>query len=138
MQHFLTDDFLLQTNTARVLYNEHAKHLPIIDYHCHLNPQMVAENKRFDSITQIWLDGDHYKWRAMRSNGIAEQFCTGRDTSDKERFLAWAQTVPYTFRNPLYHWTHLELFRELLALYKDVDKQQLQANMQYWLEACLE
>ena len=109
MQHFLTDDFLLQTNTARVLYNEHAKHLPIIDYHCHLNPQMVAENKRFDSITQIWLDGDHYKWRAMRSNGIAEQFCTGRDTSDKERFLAWAQTVPYTFRNPLYHWTHLEL-----------------------------
>ena len=109
MVPFLTEDFLLQTPTARTLYHHHAAHLPIIDYHCHLNPQIVAENKRFESITQIWLDGDHYKWRAMRSNGIDEKYCTGRTSTDKERFMAWAQTVPYTFRNPLYHWTHLEL-----------------------------
>mgnify|MGYP003456730512 FL=1 len=109
MQPFLTKNFLLQTETACSLYHEHAAHLPIIDYHCHLNPKMVAENKRFDNITQIWLDGDHYKWRAMRSNGINEKYCTGHDASDKERFLEWAKTVPYTFRNPLYHWTHLEL-----------------------------
>ena len=109
MQPFLTKNFLLQTETACSLYHEHAAHLPIIDYHCHLNPKMVAENKRFDNIAQIWLDGDHYKWRAMRSNGINEKYCTGHDASDKERFLEWAKTVPYTFRNPLYHWTHLEL-----------------------------
>ena len=83
--------------------------MPIIDYHCHLIPKMVAENKRFDSIAQIWLMGDHYKWRAMRSNGINERFCTGSDTTDWEKFEKWAETVPYTFRNPLYHWTHLEL-----------------------------
>ena len=102
-------DFLLQTETAQELYHEHAEHMPIIDYHCHLIPQMVAENKRFESIAQIWLMGDHYKWRAMRSNGVDERYCTGKDTTDWEKFEKWAETVPYTFRNPLYHWTHLEL-----------------------------
>lgn len=109
MKPFMDENFLLQSETAQKLYHEHAAKMPIIDYHCHLVPQMVAENKRFDSITQIWLGGDHYKWRAMRSNGVAERFCTGKDTSDWEKFEKWAETVPYTFRNPLYHWTHLEL-----------------------------
>jgi len=109
MKSFLDDNFLLQTPTAQELYHEHAAKMPIIDYHCHLIPQMVAENKRFESIAQIWLMGDHYKWRAMRSNGVDERFCTGKDTSDWEKFEKWAETVPYTFRNPLYHWTHLEL-----------------------------
>jgi len=109
MKPFLDKDFLLQTETAQTLYHEHAAKMPIIDYHCHLIPQMVAENKRFESIAQIWLMGDHYKWRAMRSNGIDERFCTGKDTTDWEKFEKWAATVPYTFRNPLYHWTHLEL-----------------------------
>ena len=102
-------DFLLQTDAAKELYHEHAAKMPIIDYHCHLIPKMVAENKRFDSIAQIWLMGDHYKWRAMRSNGVPERYCTGSDTTDWEKFEKWAETVPYTFRNPLYHWTHLEL-----------------------------
>ena len=106
---FMDKDFLLQTETAQELYHEHAEHMPIIDYHCHLIPQMVAENKRFESIAQIWLMGDHYKWRAMRSNGVDERFCTGKDTTDWEKFEKWAETVPFTFRNPLYHWTHLEL-----------------------------
>lgn len=83
--------------------------MPIIDYHCHLIPKMVADDHRFKSITEIWLGGDHYKWRAMRSNGVDERFCTGTDTTDWEKFQKWAETVPYTFRNPLYHWTHLEL-----------------------------
>lgn len=105
---FINPDFFLTNETAKKLYHEHAETLPIIDYHCHLSPQMVAENKRFESIAQIWLMGDHYKWRAMRSNGVAEKYCTG-DVSDWEKFEKWAETVPYTFRNPLYHWTHLEL-----------------------------
>lgn len=109
MKPFMDENFLLQSETAQKLYHEHAAKMPIIDYHCHLVPQMVAENKRFESITQIWLGGDHYKWRAMRSNGVAECFCTGKETSDWEKFEKWAETVPYTFRNPLYHWTHLEL-----------------------------
>lgn len=109
MKEFMDKDFLLQTDTAKELYHEHAAGMPIIDYHCHLIPQMVAENKRFESIAQIWLMGDHYKWRAMRSNGIDERYCTGKDTTDWEKFEKWAETVPYTFRNPLYHWTHLEL-----------------------------
>ena len=109
MKAFLDENFLLQTETAQKLYHEHAAKMPIIDYHCHLIPQMVAENKRFESIAQIWLMGDHYKWRAMRSNGVDERFCTGKDTTDWEKFEKWAETVPYTFRNPLYHWTHLEL-----------------------------
>lgn len=109
MKKFNDSDFLLETETAKDLYHNHAAKMPIIDYHCHLIPQMVAENKKFDSIAQIWLMGDHYKWRAMRSNGIDERFCTGKDTTDWEKFEKWAETVPYTFRNPLYHWTHLEL-----------------------------
>ena len=109
MKSFMDENFLLQNETAQKLYHEHAAKMPIIDYHCHLIPQMVAENKRFESIAQIWLMGDHYKWRAMRSNGVAERFCTGKDTTDWEKFEKWAETVPYTFRNPLYHWTHLEL-----------------------------
>lgn len=101
-------DFLLQTETARTLYHRHAAPLPIIDYHCHLDPRMVAEDYRFASITELWLGGDHYKWRAMRANGVDERYCTG-DASDWEKFEKWAETVPYTMRNPLYHWTHLEL-----------------------------
>jgi len=91
------------------LYHEHAAKMPIIDYHCHLVPKMVADDHKFRSLTEIWLGGDHYKWRAMRTNGVDERFCTGADTSDWEKFEKWAETVPYTMRNPLYHWTHLEL-----------------------------
>ncbi len=110
MKKFLDDNFLLQTKTAEYLYHEHAAKMPIIDYHCHLIPQQIADNTRFENITQPWLYGDHYKWRAMRTNGIDERFCTG-DASDWEKFEKWAETVPYTLRNPLYHWTHLELNR---------------------------
>ncbi|MBQ8047306.1 MAG: glucuronate isomerase [Prevotella sp.] len=108
MKTFMDDNFLLQTTTAQRLYHEHAKHLPIIDYHCHLSPQEVADDHRFRSITELWLGGDHYKWRAMRANGVAERFITG-DTTDWEKFEKWAETMPYAMRNPLYHWTHLEL-----------------------------
>ncbi|MBZ4190229.1 glucuronate isomerase [Niabella beijingensis] len=110
MKHFLDDNFLLDTKTAEQLYHEYAKKMPIIDYHCHLPPQQIAEDARFKNITQAWLYGDHYKWRAMRTNGINEAFITG-SASDEEKFLKWAETVPYTMRNPLYHWTHLELQR---------------------------
>ena len=109
MKKFMDENFLLQTETAQKLFHEHAAKMPIIDYHCHLSPKMVADDYQFKSITEIWLGGDHYKWRAMRSNGIDERYCTGKDTSDWEKFEKWAETVPYTFRNPLYHWTHLEL-----------------------------
>ena len=108
MKTFITEDFLLKNKTARTLYHEFAENQPIIDYHSHLIPQQIAENRKFDNIAQIWLSGDHYKWRAMRANGINERFVTGNAT-DREKFDAWAQTVPYTLRNPLYHWTHLEL-----------------------------
>ncbi|MDD3080370.1 MAG: glucuronate isomerase [Paludibacter sp.] len=109
MKNFLDENFLLQTETAQKLYHEHAAKQPIIDYHCHLIPSMVANDHQFKSLTEIWLGGDHYKWRAMRTNGIDEKYCTGNDTSDWEKFEKWAETVPYTMRNPLYHWTHLEL-----------------------------
>ena len=109
MKQFLDDNFVLQTETALQLYHEHAKKLPIIDYHCHLDPKLIAENYQFDNLGEIWLAGDHYKWRAMRTNGVDERFCTGKDTTDWEKFEKWAETVPYTMRNPLYHWTHLEL-----------------------------
>jgi len=105
---FMSDDFLLQTQTARVLYHEHAAKMPIYDYHCHLPVADIAADRQFETLTQIWLAGDHYKWRAMRSNGVAERYCTG-DASDWEKFQKWAETVPYCLRNPLYHWTHLEL-----------------------------
>ncbi|MDO4573943.1 MAG: glucuronate isomerase [Planctomycetia bacterium] len=108
--NFIHPDFLLETPLAKTLFHQYAEDLPIIDYHCHLPPQQVAEDTRFENLTQIWLYGDHYKWRAMRSNGVAERFCTG-DASDREKYDAWAATVPYTLRNPLYHWTHLELNR---------------------------
>lgn len=105
---FINDDFLLHSDTARHLYHDHAERLPIIDYHCHLDPAMVACDYRFRSITELWLGGDHYKWRAMRANGVEERYITG-DAGDWEKFQKWAMTVPYTLRNPLYHWTHLEL-----------------------------
>ena len=107
---FITEDFLLHTDAARRLYHEYASTMPIIDYHCHLPPQQIAEDHKFANLAEIWLHGDHYKWRAMRANGIAERFCTG-DASDWEKFAKWAETVPQTLRNPLYHWTHLELKR---------------------------
>ncbi len=108
LNQFLTDDFLLQSKTAKILYHEHAKKMPIYDYHCHLPVDKIATDHQFDNLTQIWLYGDHYKWRAMRANGIAEKYITG-EVSDYEKFEKWAQTVPYTLCNPLYHWTHLEL-----------------------------
>lgn len=104
----MDEDFLLSTETARILYHNHAAKMPIIDYHCHLNPALIANDHKFRSMTEIWLEGDHYKWRAMRTNGINERFCTGEAT-DWEKFEKWADTVPNTFRNPLYPWTHLEL-----------------------------
>ncbi|MBB3840504.1 glucuronate isomerase [Runella defluvii] len=107
---FLDEDFLLQTDSARTLYHEFAKQMPIIDYHNHLPPDQIVADKTFENLTQIWLYGDHYKWRAMRTNGINENYCTGAAT-DYEKFEKWAETVPYTLRNPLYHWTHLELQR---------------------------
>ena len=110
MRKFLDENFLLNSKTAETLYHEYAKNMPIIDYHCHLPQQQIAEDKNFDNLTQIWLYGDHYKWRAMRTNGVNEKYCTG-DTTDYEKFEQWAATVPYTLRNPLYHWTHLELQR---------------------------
>jgi glucuronate isomerase len=106
---FIHEDFLLQTDAAKELYYKHAAKMPIIDYHCHLNPAYIADDHQFDNLGQIWLEGDHYKWRAMRANGVDERYCTGKDTSDWEKFEKWAETVPYTMRNPLYHWTHLEL-----------------------------
>ena len=110
MKAFLNEDFLLQTPTAQTLYHDFAAKMPIIDYHNHLVPQQIAEDKQFDNITQIWLYGDHYKWRAMRAHGVNEKYITG-NASDEEKFMKWAETVPYTMRNPLYHWTHLELQR---------------------------
>lgn len=110
MKQFMDENFLLQSKIAEKLYHDFAKDLPIIDYHCHLPPDEIAENKQFANLTKIWLDGDHYKWRAMRANGVAEEYCTG-NAPDEQKFRKWAATVPYTLRNPLYHWTHLELKR---------------------------
>ena len=107
---FIDDNFLLENRTAELLYHEYAKVQPIIDYHCHLPPDEIAADKRFSNLTAIWLYGDHYKWRAMRTLGVPERFITG-DASDEEKFAKWAETVPYTMRNPLFHWTHLELKR---------------------------
>jgi glucuronate isomerase len=110
MREFLSEDFLLSTEASRRLYREFASPQPIVDYHCHLPAKDIAENRRFENLFEIWLEGDHYKWRAMRANGISERYCTGEATPH-EKFLAWARTVPQTIRNPLYHWTHLELRR---------------------------
>jgi glucuronate isomerase len=109
-EQFLTEDFLLQTRTARALYHDHAQKMPIYDYHCHLPAYQIAADHRFENLTQAWLAGDHYKWRAMRTNGIDERHITG-DADDWEKFEQWAQTVPFCLGNPLYHWTHLELKR---------------------------
>mgnify|MGYP001036183711 CR=1 FL=1 len=110
MKPFMDDNFLLGSQTAKDLYHKYAVKMPIIDYHCHLSPADIANDRKFKNITEVWLAGDHYKWRAMRANGVDEKFCTG-DASDEEKFLKWAETVPATLRNPLYHWTHLELRR---------------------------
>lgn len=110
MKPFIHDDFLLQNEVARLIYHNHAAKMPIFDYHCHIPPQDIANDRQYSNITQIWLAGDHYKWRAMRTNGVDEKFCTG-NASDWEKFQKWAETVPQTLRNPLYHWTHLELKR---------------------------
>ncbi|WP_111708199.1 glucuronate isomerase [Lutibacter citreus] len=108
MKPFLDKNFILETETAIDLFHNSAVKMPIIDYHCHLSPKLIAENKNFKNLTELWLYGDHYKWRAMRTNGVSEKYCTG-NASDWEKFEKWAETVPYTLRNPLYHWTHMEL-----------------------------
>ena len=113
---FIHEDFLLGTRTARHLYHQFAESEPILDFHCHLSPRDIAENRRFNDLFEIWLEGDHYKWRAMRSNGVSERFCTG-DADPFAKFQAWAATVQHTLRNPLYHWSHLELKR-----YFDIDE----------------
>lgn len=110
MKKFLDENFLLNTKTAQQLYHEYARNMPVIDYHCHLPPGQIAEDKQFENLSQVWLYGDHYKWRAMRTNGVHESYCTGNQP-DFDKFQKWAETVPYTLRNPLYHWTHLELQR---------------------------
>ena len=110
MKKFLDENFLLDNDKASKLYHEYASQMPIIDFHCHLIPEQIAGDINFENLSQIWLAGDHYKWRAMRANGVDERYCTG-DASDEEKFMKWAETVPETLRNPLYHWTHLELQR---------------------------
>ena len=107
---FIHDNFLLENKYAEELYHTYSKNQPIIDYHNHLSPQQIAEDKTFNNLTNVWIEGDHYKWRAMRALGINEKFITG-NASDKDKFLNWAKTVPYAIRNPLYHWTHLKLAR---------------------------
>ena len=112
MKKFMDENFLLKTKTAETLYHKYAEKMPIYDYHCHISAKDIYEDRKFDSITDLWLVeghfGDHYKWRAMRNNGVDEKFITG-NTSKKEKFMKWAETIPYTIGNPLYHWTHLEL-----------------------------
>lgn len=110
MKAFMDKDFLLSTETAQKLFHEYAEQMPIVDYHCHINPQEIAEDRKFENITQVWLGGDHYKWRQMRSNGVDEYYITG-DASDREKFQKWAETLEKAIGNPLYHWSHLELQR---------------------------
>ena len=110
MKKFMDEDFLLSTGMARRLYHEYAEPMPILDYHCHISPREIYEDRRFDNITQVWLGGDHYKWRQMRANGIKERYITG-DAPDREKFQKWAGTLEMAIGNPLYHWSHLELKR---------------------------
>ena len=110
MKQFLDKDFLLSTDMAKTIYHDYAENMPILDYHCHINPQDIYEDRKFENITQVWLGGDHYKWRQMRSNGVDEKYITGNGT-DREKFQAWAETMPKLIGNPLYHWSHLELRR---------------------------
>ena len=116
MKNFLDENFMLGSDAARRLYHEYAREMPVIDFHSHLPAQQIATDHRFANLTQAWLYGDHYKWRAMRANGVGEGYCTG-EKPDWEKFQKWAETIPYTLRNPLYHWTHLELQR-----YFDIDE----------------
>ena len=109
MQPFMDKDFMLDTDMAKKLYHDYAEEMPIVDYHCHINPQEIYEDRKFDNITQVWLGGDHYKWRQIRSNGVEEKYITGADSTDREKFQAWAETMPKLIGNPLYHWSHLEL-----------------------------
>ena len=127
---FINEDFMLSNDAAKQLYHEGAEKMPIIDYHCHLIPQMIAQNHQFSDITELWLGGDHYKWRAMRGNGVPEEYITG-GRSSWEKFSKWAETVPYTMRNPLYHWTHLELKRVF-----DIDKLLSPATARDIFEEC--
>jgi glucuronate isomerase len=120
LKKFMDENFLLSNPTAIDLYHNYAKDMPIIDYHCHINPKEIYENKKFNNITEAWLYGDHYKWRAMRSNGVDEKYITG-DGSDYEKFLAWSKTIPMAIGNPLYHWTHLELQR-FFGIYDPLDE----------------
>src|SRR5689334_1440454 len=132
MKQFLDENFLLHTKTAEKLYHDFAKEMPVIDYHSHLPPQQIANDINFESLTQAWLYGDHYKWRAMRTNGVDENYITG-NKSDYEKFEQWAATVPYTLRNPLYHWTHLELRR-----YFDVNRILSPSSAKSVYDACSE
>lgn len=111
MKKFINDSFLLKNKYSQTLFDDYAKNAPIIDFHCHLDPNEILMDKKWDNVAQVWLGGDHYKWRAMRSNGIDEKFCTGKDTTDKEKFDKFAETMPRLLRNPIYHWTHLEMAR---------------------------
>lgn len=130
MKKFLDENFLLNNSTAQHLYHAYAKDMPIIDYHCHLSPQQIAEDHQFQTLSEVWLYGDHYKWRAMRTNGVDESYCTG-NKPDHEKFAQWAATVPYTLRNPLYHWTHLELQR-----YFGIDEMLNEQSAQRIYEKC--
>lgn len=127
---FCGEDFLLENAFSQYLFEQHAAPMPIIDYHNHLSPKDIAEDRQFQNLTEIWLEGDHYKWRAMRTNGVAERYCTG-DADPLEKFIQWAQTVPYTMRNPLYHWTHLELKK-----YFDIDMLLNPASAREIYETC--
>lgn len=119
----MDEHFLLNSETAQNLYHNYAKNMPIIDYHCHLNPQMIYDNHRFGNLTEAWINGDHYKWRAMRANGIDEAHITGGEgVQDYDRFLAWSKTVPKTLGNPLFHWSHLEL-RRLFGIQEIINEQ---------------
>ncbi|MCQ2537830.1 MAG: glucuronate isomerase [Lachnospiraceae bacterium] len=130
MKQFMDKDFLLSTDTAKTLFHDYAAKMPIIDYHCHINPKEIAENRKFDNITQVWLGGDHYKWRQMRSNGVEEKYITG-DASDYEKFVKWAEVLQKAIGNPLYHWSHLELQR-----YFDFNKPLTPATAKECWEVC--
>ncbi|MDR3304086.1 MAG: glucuronate isomerase, partial [Treponema sp.] len=121
MKNFIDSDFLLTTATAQRLYHEAAAQEPIFDYHCHLNPKEIAENRRFPDLAAVWLGGDHYKWRVLRANGVDERLITG-NAEPYEKFLAWAETVPMLLGNPLYHWTHLELQR-FFAIHEPLNRE---------------
>ena len=110
MKQFMDKDFLLTTDSAKALFHNYAEKMPVLDYHCHINPREIAEDRKFENITQVWLGGDHYKWRQMRSNGVDEKYITG-DATDREKFQKWAETLEKLIGNPLYHWSHLELQR---------------------------